>query len=72
MFATEPRRETSFCTLNDQFALEFCQCGENPENEAAIGSRCVDRGTFSCENPETDFARGQFADGVDQVSQVAA
>ena len=54
--------------FGDQFAFEFGQGGEDPEDELPGGCGGVDGGALAGEDLQADAASGQVVDDVDQVT----
>ena len=66
------RFQTGAGTLNEQFALELGEAGENRKDQPAVGSRGVDRRAFARQHFEADAAFREVADRVDEVAEIAA
>lgn len=65
-------RQPGLGALDDQFAPELGQPGEDCEHEAAVGRGGVDRSALAGRHLQADVAPCDVADQVDEVAQVAA
>ena len=58
--------------FRDEFAFEFCEGGEDSENELSGGGGGVDGRALAGEHLEPDAAFGEVVDDVDEVAEVPA